>query len=110
MNKLAIIWATAEKGIFDELIFPYAYNSRKQNWWDEVILVIWGPSEILVANDDSIKAKLQNLKNTGVKILACKWCADNHKISSNLTEIAEVIYVGQPVTHYLQNNYKVLTF
>ncbi|MDK2887080.1 MAG: hypothetical protein PWP54_1660 [Thermosipho sp. (in: thermotogales)] len=110
MNKLAIIWTTAEKQVFDEVIFPYLYNSKEQKWWDDLTLIIWGPSENLVVENTAIKEKIKLLKEKGIKILACKWCADNHKITEKLSELAEVIYVGNSTTEILKGNYKVLNF
>ncbi|WP_073073810.1 DsrE family protein [Thermosipho atlanticus] len=110
MEKLVIIWTTNDKQTFNEVIFPYLYHSNEQNWWSDLTLIIWGASEELVAKTPQIKEKIKILKDRGIKILACKWCADNHSITEKLSDIADVVYVGKPITDFLKGNYKVLTF
>ena len=52
------------------------------------------------------------MKEAGVKLMACKACADMYGVSNDLEKLGiEVKFMGQPLTEYLQNNdYRVITF
>ena len=37
------------------MVFMYAYNAQKNGWWDQVTLLIWGPSSKLTSEDAEIQ-------------------------------------------------------
>jgi hypothetical protein len=93
------------------MVFMYTKNSKLRGWWNEGRLVIWGPSAKLLAEDESLQAEIQEVADAGVKLEACKACADNYGVSEKLSEIGiEVIYMGQPLTNRLKEEWTVLTF
>ena len=51
------------------------------------------------------------MKEKGVRLLACKKCSDMYGVSDDLKRLGiEVKYMGKPLTDYLRNdNYRVLT-
>jgi hypothetical protein len=44
----------------------YTFNSKKKGWWDDVTLLIWGPSANLTAKDSEIQEYIKE----GRKILS----------------------------------------
>jgi hypothetical protein len=89
----------------------YALTSKKQGWWDEVILIVWGPSQKLAAENGVVNTKLMELSDNGVKIKFCKRCAEEYDLVEKLERRGMVLeYMGAPLTEYLKNDYKVLTF
>jgi hypothetical protein len=47
----------------------------------------------------------------GVELLACKACADSYGVYPSLEALGiEVKYMGEPLTSYLKNDVKVITF
>ena len=49
--------------------------------------------------------------DAGVEVVACKACADSYGITKQLEEQGiEVIFMGQPLTHLLKQNVKLITF
>lgn len=38
-DRLVVLWTTADREVFLKMIYMYALNSRKSDWWKEVIIV-----------------------------------------------------------------------
>ena len=110
-EKLLIVYTTADVNVFNKMIFIYALYSMKQGWWQQVELLTWGPSNETIANDVEVQQKIKQLQEAGVKVSACKWCAESYGIAEKLTELGiDVKYMGEPLTEMLKSDYKVLTF
>jgi len=110
-NKLAVVWTSADKEVAEKMVFMYAYNAAKFGWWDEINFIIWGPSSKLLSEDKDLQEYILKMKEVGVNVYACKACADMYKVSDKLSEIGiEVKYMGKPLTQYLQEGHKVITF
>lgn len=45
MHRVFIILSSADIIVYEELSFPYATNSLKQEWMDQVRVILWGPTE-----------------------------------------------------------------
>jgi hypothetical protein len=110
-DTLVIIWTSRDREVAKNMVFMYAKNARLKDWWPEVRLVVWGPSAALIAEDAELQGELEEMKQAGVELLACRACADRYGVSERLESLGlEVIYMGQPLTHYLQSGLTVLTF
>ncbi|MEW6266979.1 MAG: DsrE family protein [Thermodesulfobacteriota bacterium] len=109
-NNLAVLWVSRDKEAALNMAFMYAKNSKLKNWWAQVRLIVWGPSAPLLVNDKDLQAELEELKKAGVELQACKACADRYQVGPRLEQLGvDVIYMGQPLTHYLKNGWTVLT-
>jgi len=82
-NSLLILWTQESKEVAEKMVFMYALNSKKENWWQEVTLLLWGPSSKLTAQDKEISKQIEELISTGVRVIACKQCADSYGIAIN---------------------------
>ena len=94
------------------MAFMYTYNSRRFKWgWNNVTLVVWGPSAKLLARDAELQEHIIEMKEKGVKLLACKKCSDMYGVSNDLRRLGiEVKYMGKPLTDYLRDgNSRVIT-
>ena len=110
-ETLVVLWTTADKEVFTKVVFPYVSNSKKYNWWSKEILIIWGPSAKLCAQDRQIHKHINKLIKNGIVLKTCKWCSDQYGVSSVLDSLGvDVEYMGEPLTDYLKSGYKVLTF
>jgi hypothetical protein len=110
-EHLALVWSAADRGVAKNMVFMYARNSLLKGWWPAVTLIVWGPSAELLAGDAGLQEELEELREAGVRLVACKACADNYGVSARLAELGvEVIYMGQPLTDMLKQGWKVLTF
>ena len=108
-NNLAILWTSGDKEVAEKMVFMYAYHMKKE--WDNLVLIVWGPSSKLLSKDKSLQNYIAKLQKVGVKIVACKACADMYKVTNKLKKLnIEVKYMGKPLTQYLKSNWKILSF
>jgi hypothetical protein len=110
MDKLNILWTTDNKDTVFNMVAMYAVNSKTQNWWQEVNLIIWGASAKLVGNDTQVQTEVVEMINRGVQIEACKDCCDNFGVTDKLTKLGiNVRYMGKPLTDYIKSGETILT-
>ncbi|MCF7929793.1 MAG: DsrE family protein [Spirochaetales bacterium] len=110
-DAIVIVWSTADRDIARELVLPYALNSKKQGWWEDVTLIVWGSASNVLANDATLKPWMADLAEQGVRLEACKACADQYKVTGDLERLGiDVKYMGKPLTDYIKEDRKVLTF
>jgi hypothetical protein len=91
--------------------FMYTHAAKRANWFDEVTLVVWGPSAKLLSEDEELQTKVKSMMADGVGVQACVVCADAYGVSDKLRAMnIEVKGMGKPLTDMLQSDWKVLTF
>ena len=111
MNKLHVLWTTGEKEVAMKVIFPYLINAKANGWWDEINLIIWGPSAKLAAGDAVIQQQLKDTMDSDISVEACKACTDAYNVSAKLAEMGITVrYMGGPFTEYLVSDARVVTF
>lgn len=111
MDRLVIVWSSADPEVARNMVFMYAGNAAANGWWDEVRLVVWGPSARLLAEDAGLNAEAAQLAEAGVELLACRACATRYGVSDELARLGiEVCYMGEPLSGMLKSGWKVLTF
>ncbi len=109
-DHLYMLWTNADPIAADKMVFMYAVNSLKKGWWKKVTLIIWGATAKLSAEDPMIKEKIGEALAEGVKISACKACADQLGVTEILENMGiEVIYWGAPLTEIIKSGQKLLT-
>lgn len=109
-RKLGILWTSPDRDVALKMVFMYSRASLKNNWWDEVTLIVWGPAAQLLAVDTELQEYLKVMQDYGVKIVACKSCADMYGVDGKLTELGvKVYFVGKTFTEMLQSNWKTIT-
>lgn len=110
MTKLCILWTSGDKEVAEKMVFMYTMNSKKNKWWNQVRLILWGPSDLLVANDKEIQKSIKEMIGNGIEVWACKSCSDMYGVSDILKSIRiDVHYVGVEFTETLKGDWKVLT-
>lgn len=88
----------------------YTYNAKKWGWWEDITLLIWGPSAKLLTEDDELQEYLKKIQKEGVHLLACKGCADQYGIADKLTNLGVTVrYTGTDLTNFIKE-IKVVTF
>jgi len=111
LDKLIVLWTSADREVALNMVFMYMLNAKKKEWWKEVCLILWGPSSKLFSEDLELQKYVAQMKEVGVKIEACKTCADIYGVSSKLEKLGiNVKRMGAPFTEYLKSGYKVITF
>lgn len=110
MESLTILWTTDNKDTFFNMINMYAINSLKHNWWDEVTVIIWGASARLASNDAQVQLEIMEMIQQGVKIEACKACADINEVSEKLEKLGVTVrYMGITLTEILKSGQKLIS-
>jgi hypothetical protein len=110
-DKLVIVWTSDNPELAKTMVFMYAGNAKRVKWFEDVTLIIWGPSAKLTAENEEIQKEIAQLKEAGVKIEACIACAQMYSVDGKLRQLGyDVKGMGKPLTDYLKLNYKVLTF
>lgn len=111
-DELVVLWISGDREVALKMAFMYTLNSKRFKWgWKNVTLVVWGPSAKLLTEDKELQEHIFDMKERGVRLLACKKCSDQYGVSDALRQLGiEVKYVGKPLTDYLRDdNFRVIT-
>lgn len=109
-RKLHVLWTSGEKETALNMVFMYTLNSMKNDWWDEITLLIWGAASRLSAEDPEIQERIRSAKQAGIRVVACKRCLENLDLVAPLEALGvEVFYTGTLLTEWLQSGVKLLT-
>lgn len=110
-NRLLIVWSSQDVEVAKKLVLLYSSVILPRNYWDEAILMIWGPSAKLLNDNQDLKDKVKEIAKTGVKLQACVVCTDDYGVSKDLESLGiELIHTGEVLTNALQDDWKVITF
>ena len=110
-SKLGVLWTSGDVDVAYKVCFMYTNAAKKRQWFDEVELIVWGPSSRLLAGDKNLQAEIKKMQENGVVVKACLACADLYGVTDKLRELGiEVKYMGQPLSEMLKSDWKVLTF
>lgn len=110
-NKLAIVWSSRDRDVAEKVVFLYAQGAKQQGWFDDVVLIVWGPSSKTLAGDKELQNQLQDLMKAGITVRACSVCAGQYGVTEELTNLGlDVLPMGGPLTEYLKEGWKMLTF
>ena len=102
--KVLIIIATGEK---EKALagLMYANNVLKYGWLDDLKVILFGPSEKLIVQDEGVWIEVKRL-NEMIGTIACKAISDEYKTSSELEKRGvKVEYVGKIVSDLIKDGY-----
>lgn len=109
-NELHILWTNDNPITAKNMVLMYGHNALKNQWWDKVTIIIWGATAKLVAKDETIQKGIKEAMEDGVVFSACKACATNLGVTSELEQLGiEVKFWGEPLTEIIKNNKKLIT-
>ena len=111
-TRLAIVWTSGDADVAHKMALMYVHASQKRAWFDENLVIVWGPSARLLAGDKELQAKVKAMQDDGVRFQACVVCADMYGVSPTLRELGvEVKPMGEPLTRLLQDDgWQVMTY
>ena len=110
-SKLLVIWTSGDRDVALKMVFMYTHNAKLQGWWDDVKLLVWGPSSKLLSVDVEIQEYIKKMKDSGVILTACKACADSYGVSETLEKMGiDVKYMGVPLTDMLKTGWTTISF
>ncbi|WP_010661873.1 DsrE family protein [Marinilabilia salmonicolor] len=110
-EKLAVIWSSRDKDVAEKVVLMYTQGAKMKGWFTDVVLIVWGPSTKLLAEDAGLQEKVKGLMKSGIKVQACSVCAGEYGVAEDLEQLGiEVVPMGEPLTGYLKEDWKVLSF
>jgi hypothetical protein len=110
-TKLAVIWTSSDPEVAEKVCFMYAQNAKKQGWFNEVVLIVWGPSVRLLAENDDLKADITKIMEMGIAVEASLSCAQLYGVAPDLVDLdIDVKPIGVPITGYIKEGWHILTF
>ncbi len=110
-DELLIVWTSGDRDVARNMVLMYAKNAQRLGWWREINLLVWGPSQKLLTEDKELQLKLRVMIDLGVRVGACKACADSYQIADDLEALGvEVFYSGEFLTNWLKSGKRVVTF
>lgn len=111
-TRLAVVWTSGDADVAHKMALMYVHASQKRAWFDENLVIVWGPSARLLADNKELQAKVKAMQADGVRFQACVVCADMYGVSQALRELGvEVKPMGDPLTRLLQDDgWEVMTF
>lgn len=111
MDKLLIVWSTAEIEVAKKMVLLYGSVILPRGYWDKAHLMIWGPSAKLLAENKELQDMLVTVKETGVELSCCVVCSETYGVSDTLASLGiEMMHTGELLTHALKEDWKVITF
>lgn len=109
-DKLVVLWTSGDRDVALKTVCMYAFNAKIWEWWNDITLIVWGPSVKLLSEDEELQAELKKMMEAGVVVKACKACADQYGVSEKLEELGvDVKYTGKEFTDYIKEGRHVLT-
>jgi len=110
-DTLVVLWSSGDPDVAEKACMMYAHAAKKYNWFKEVILIVWGPSEKLLAENSKLKDKIASMKKDGVIVEACVACSNMYGVTNDL-KVCEVDVkgMGVPLTRYLKRGYKIVSY
>jgi hypothetical protein len=110
-SKLGVLWTSGDRDVALRMVFMYTFHAKQQGWWEDIRLIVWGPSSKLLAEDSELQAEVAKMQDIGVEFVACKACADSYGVSEKLEALGiEVKYMGTPLTDMLKGDWVTVTF
>ncbi len=111
MDKLLIIWSTAEIEVAKKMVLLYSSVILPRGYWDKAHLMIWGPSAKLLAENEELQDMVAKIKETGVELSCCVVCSDEYTVTEKLASLGiDMIHTGEILTDALKKDWKVITF
>jgi hypothetical protein len=110
-NKIFIMLASESKDVALEMALFYPYTLAKEKYMDEVKVILFGPSEKLVARDKNVQKRIKRLQEIGVSISACKYCSDRMGVSDKLEKLGITVeYVSEKTAQLIKDGWASLSF
>lgn len=104
VTGLIVLWTSGEKDVFTKMVNIYTLNSKKRGWFDDITLIVWGPSAKLLAGDEELQEMITQLHDNGIVLEACIWCSNQYGVTEDLKELKiDVKGMGVPLSAYIKD-------
>jgi hypothetical protein len=111
-TRLALVWTSGDPDVAHRMALMFSHAAKQAKWYDEVTVVVWGPSQRLLVGDKDLQAKIAKMREDGVIVRACIACANSYGFAEDLRALGlPVEPMGKPLADMMQSDdWDVLTF
>ncbi len=112
VSKLTVLWYSDDPMVAERVALMYSGVAKQFGLFEDVSIIIWGPSAKLVAENKEIQVKLKEMMKNGVSMNVCITCANMYGVTDQLKALGiNVDVMGVPLTSALKSvDTSVLTF
>ena len=112
VTKLMVLWTSDDPMVAERVALMYTGVAKRFGLFEEVSVIIWGPSAQLVAENEAVQGQLKEMMDNGVNLNACITCANMYGVTDQLKALGiNVDIMGAPLTNALKAaDTSVLTF
>ena len=109
-DKLYVLWTSGDREVALSMVFMYTFHAKNNGWWEDVCLIIWGPSAKLLSQDEELQGRVRQMIESGVEVVACIACAQMFGVIKILESIGVIVKpMGNPLTQLLKEGKTILT-
>jgi len=110
-EKLAVLWVSGDPDVAEKSCLMYTHAAKRNGWFDEVVLIVWGSSSRLLAENEALQEKVKAMIKDGVILEACISCSNMLGVTEELKALGiDVKGMGVPLTNYMKSGYHILTY
>ncbi|MEM1424674.1 MAG: DsrE family protein [Planctomycetota bacterium] len=103
-DTLFMLWTSGDPDVAHRMALMYSHAAKRFGWYDDVTLIVWGPSQRLLCADKDLKAKINEMQDDGVKVEACIACAQTYGLVDDLKQLGlPVIGQGGPLSNAMKD-------
>lgn len=100
---LTVVWLSSDKRAAADMALLYLRDSLIHRWFGNAQLVLWGPTVDFAAKDENIQGELELAKSVGVRIKACRSCANIYGVVTRLEDLGiEVLPMGEELSDLIK--------
>ena len=104
-DRVCLILASSDKDVL-KWGLRYAWRSTKEKYLEDIKVIIFGPSEKVIAEDPELQESVKRFMDLGKVISACKACSDEDGVSEELSGLdIKVEYVGSVIGQLIKEGY-----
>ncbi|MDY0236596.1 MAG: DsrE family protein [Gudongella sp.] len=109
-EKLTVLWTSGDREVALKMLFLYTISGKAKGWWQDINIIIWGPSAKLLSEDEELKQQVSKAMHVGITFEACRACADMYGVIEELEKLGiDVKYMGEPLTRLLKEKVRLIT-
>ncbi len=109
-DTLFILWTNADPVTANLMVFMYAENAMRYQKWNNIMIIVWGATTKLAAEDPRIQRRIRALQELGVRFSACITCAEELGVSETIRSLdIDLVKWLNPLTALLKEGKKLIT-
>jgi hypothetical protein len=83
-DKLVVVWTSDDPYVAERVALMYTHAAKTNNWFKDVVLIVWGPSAKLISENTKLQDKIKSMQKDGVVVEACIACSNAYGVTENL--------------------------